>query len=222
MSYFQRALAAPTIEVAESSINKALNLYNSDVYWRTYSQIYLVKLSSLTKDKNSLSEEDKATLQTTLSQAVNGARLAITYDSTNYLNFQALGSVYKTAAIIGVKDAYLEAIKAYNDAGILNPFNPGIKLSVADAYLISGKNKEAKESAQEALTLKPDYIEALIFLSQISKSESDNKSALSYAQTALSYAPTNEDLIKYVKSLQVSSSSATTDKAKDDSKKTSN
>ncbi len=203
VSYFRKALTASTVPNAEASINQALALYVNDLYLRAYAQVYLVKLNSIaTKDSSTLSDADKADLQTDLNQAVAGAQSATAYDPTNYLNFQALGSVYQSLASVGVKDANSKAVQAYSVAGTLNPNNPGIKLSMASASFADGKTKEAKDYGNAALTLKPDYIDALVFLSQIAKSENDNASALSYAQTALSLSPTDPNLIKYVDSLK--------------------
>jgi len=203
VSYFNRAVSATEISAAESSIGQALRLYQNDLYLRTYAQVYLAKLNSLaTKDSTSLSDEDKAMLQSSLDQAVSGAQLATTFNSKNYLNFRALGSVYQSLASFGVKDTYSKAIEAYTIALSLNPLNPGIKLNMANAAIVNQKNEEAKEYANAALALKPNYIDAFLTLSQIAKSEGNNAEALSYAQKALAVSPTNTDLIKYVDSLK--------------------
>ncbi|HBB49600.1 TPA: hypothetical protein DEQ22_01630 [Candidatus Nomurabacteria bacterium] len=199
--YFGRAVSASTESVAEDSINKALSLHRNDLYLRAYSQINLAKLNSLIKKGEDLSEAEKTDLQKNLDGALGGAQLAITYNPKNYLNFQALGSVYQAAASLGVKEAFGQAIEAYQAASVLNPFNPGLKLAMARVSFTEGKVKEAKDYANAALSLKPDYVDALIVLSQIAKNEGDNKGALSYAQSALSFAPDDENLIKYVDSL---------------------
>ena len=204
--YFGRAVSASTESVAEDSINKALSLHRNDLYLRAYSQINLAKLNSLIKKGEDLSEAEKTDLQKNLDGALGGAQLAITYNPKNYLNFQALGSVYQAAASLGVKEAFGQAIEAYQAASVLNPFNPGLKLAMARVSFTEGKVKEAKDYANAALSLKPDYVDALIVLSQIAKNEGDNKGALSYAQSALSFAPDDEDLIKYVNSLNNSAS----------------
>lgn len=203
VSYFNRAITASTLEVAEASIGKALKLFENDLYLRTYAQIYLIKLNSLAaKDVATLSDADKALLQSSLDQAVNGAQLATAYNKANYLNFQMLGSVYQKLVLLGVKDAYGKAIEAYTTASNLNPNNPGLKLDLANVSIASQKIKEAKDYAKTALLLKPDYIDALIVLSQIATSESDNALALTYAQKALSISPANTNLIKYVDSFK--------------------
>ena len=209
--YFGKAVTAETIADAESSITKAITLYSNDLYLRTYAQIYLLKLNSLVpKDSSSLSDSKKAELQSTFDQAVNGAVLATTYNSADYLNFVLLGSVYQTVGSFGVTGAYDKAMEAYKTASVLNPLNPGIKLAMARTSFANGKIKEAKDYAHEALSLKRDYIDALVALSQMVRSEGDNQGALSYAEAALSFSSQSQALIQYVNSLKNSGSSPVT------------
>ncbi len=204
--YFRGAINASTMIDAEINISKALNLHTNDVYLRAYSEIYLVKFNSLVQKSESLSEQETLELQASLDQAINGAQEAIKYDGRNYLNFKALGSVYHNATLFGVKDTYEKAIEMYTKAGTLNPYNPGIKLSMASLSIVAKKMKEAKEYANAALTLKPNYLDALLVLSQIAKVEGENALAISYAERALALFPSNEDLKKYVNSLRNNSS----------------
>jgi len=209
VSYFGKALSAATELAAEDSINKALSLYTNDLYLRTYSQIYLVKLNSIASKGSSLSDADKSVLQASFNQAVQSAQFATAYDPSNYLNFQLLGSVYQSVGALGVKDAYTQAVLAYQNASSLNPLNPGLKLAMASASFLDGKVADAKNYAQAALSLKPDYVNALVTLSQIAKNEGDNSGALSYAQEALSITPDDKNLAQYVDSLSNSPSAST-------------
>jgi tetratricopeptide (TPR) repeat protein len=218
--YFAKALSADTIPVAEASIQKAVSLNPNDLYLRTYAQIYLIKFSSMVNEGSSLSDQDKSNLQATLNEAVNAATLAASYDSGNYLNFQTLGYVYSTVGQLGVSGAYDKAIAAYTTASNLNPVNPQLKLSIAEAYLAQGNTDQAKIYANQALTLKPDYSDAYSILSQIAKSQGDNATALSDAQKALSLSPGNKDLENYINSLNTPSAPpATPPSSKNTSKK---
>ena len=210
VTYFGKTLSASTIPMAEDSITKAISLHQNDLYLRTYTQVYLTKINSIVTKGSALSETDKADLQTSFDQAVNGAQLAVAYNSKNYLNYNSLGAVYNTVGLLGVKGTYDKAIEAYKTASTLNPLNPGIKLATARVYFADGKIKEAKDFVKEALSLKPDYIEALITISQIEKSDGNNTVAISYAETALSLAPDSQDLIQYVNSLKGGSSTPST------------
>lgn len=209
IAYFGKARLAPTFPEAENFINKALSLYSNDLYLRTHSQIYLVKLDSLVQKGETLSDAEKADLQTSFDQAINSAQRAIAYNPSNYINFQLLGSIYQAIGTLGATDAYGQAFLAFQTASSLNPLNPGLKLAMASVSFLDGKVQEAKDYANLALSLKPDYIDALLTLSQIAKSEGDNTGAISYAERALAIAPTDENLIKYVNSLKNGASAPT-------------
>jgi hypothetical protein len=207
VSYFGNAISATTVPVAESDINKALSLYQNDLYFRTYAQVYLVKISSIISKGQSLSDDDKATLQSSIKEAISGANSAVVYNPNNYLNLTTLGSVYETIAPFGITGAYDKAVDAYQKATILNPLNPGIELSLARVSFANGKTKEATDYANKALILKPNYADPLILLSQISKSQGDNTGAINYAEQALALFPTDQNLIQYVNALKNGSTS---------------
>jgi tetratricopeptide (TPR) repeat protein len=209
ISYFGKTLSASTIPIAEDNINQTLSLYQNDLYLRTYTQVYLTKINSIiSKGPTTLSDQDKTDLQTSFNEAENGALSAIAYDNKNYLNYVLLGSVYNTVGALGVKDAYNKAEQAYETASSLNPLNPGIKLTIARIFLSDNDTKDARQFAKDALSLKPDYVDALVVSSQIEKADGNSALALSYGQQALSLAPTNKDLIQYVNSLKTASSSS--------------
>jgi tetratricopeptide (TPR) repeat protein len=202
ISSFGKALGAQTIEEAESFIGRAVVLHSNDVYMRTYSQIYITKMNELASKGDAISDTEKAQLQEYFDEAVNSAILATQYNKKNYLNFQALGSVYSNVASLGLTDAYAQSIDAYQQASQLNPLNPGLKLAIANLFFVDGKTAEAREIALEALALKPNYIDLLVTLSQIEKRDGNQALALSYGEKALQIAPSDEDLIQYVSSLR--------------------
>jgi hypothetical protein len=156
ISYFGKALSTTEVSVATTSIGKALSLYTNDLYLRTYSQIYLIKVNSLATKGSALTEEEKTDVQTSFDQAVSGAQLAVSVNPSNYLNHQLLGTVYHAVGTLGVKDGYARAVEAYKNASLLNPMNPGIKIAIANALYADGKKDEAMIYAQEALALAPN------------------------------------------------------------------
>ena len=208
ITYFERTLSAQEIPQAENSILRAVTLYSNDLYLRTYSQVYLSKINNLVTREGNLSEEDRAALQASFDEAIGSAQLAAQYDSTNYLNFSSLGSVYNTVGAFGVEGAYERALEAYTEASRLNPKSPGLKLALARVSFASGNLNQSVEYGREAISLKPNYIEALLVLSQVEQSRGNISEALSYAETALSFSPTNRELIEYVSSLRNRSSAS--------------
>lgn len=207
-SYFQKAVKATDVESSITSIEKALKLYQNDLYLRTYGEIYRIKLSSLASKGESLSKEDKNAMQPSLDQAVYGVQRAIAYNSKNYLNYQALGNLYQNLMLLGVKGVNSKAIEAYESASTLNPSNPRLKITLSALYFAEKQIDKAKEYANTALLLKPNYLDALIVLSQIATSEGDRALALSLAERALALYPNNAELVKYVGGLKAPSPSS--------------
>jgi tetratricopeptide (TPR) repeat protein len=219
--YFRTALFASDVKVAEPAIIKALNLHQNDLYWRMDSQVNLFHFNELaSSNKNpTLTEQEKAALQNALARTVAAANEAVKQNPNNYLNPQMLGFVYQSVGQLGVKDAFKNAIVAYQNAATLNPLNPGIKLSLARVYFADGKVKEAEAAATEAVNLKSDYTDALVALSQIKNNQGNNNEAVTFAQAALSYVQSalvlspqdqnllqqNKDLNTYINTLKNSS-----------------
>jgi tetratricopeptide (TPR) repeat protein len=113
-----------------------------------------------------------------------------------------LGSVYETVLPLNVTGALDGAAEAYKKASTFNPLNPSLKLILTRVSFTGGKVQDAKNYANEALSIKPDYVDALVFLSQIARSEGNSTDAISYAEKALKIAPSNKDLIQYVNILK--------------------
>jgi Flp pilus assembly protein TadD len=202
--YFRKSLQVTDIGEAEKYLRKAISLNPNDLYLRTFTQVTILKLNAFLEKKGTPTEEEKAEVQTNLNQAINAAELAVSYNKENYLNYQMLGHVYRNAVVLGAKDAYTEAVLAYEEATKTNPFNPGLKLAIADSYFSGGKIAEAKEYANKALSLKQDYVEALIFMSQVYKQEGNNKEALKYAEKVRVLLPGDQGILDYIKSLNSS------------------
>ncbi len=219
VSYFQKTFSASSVDNAETSINKTVSLYSNDLYLRTYTQVYLLKVDSLAS-KSSLSESDKTDLKNSFTEAMNSAELAESYDPTNFLNYESLGSVYTAGILLGVSGSYDQAVLAYQKASSLSPLDPSIKLELARLAFQNKDVTGAKNYANQALSLKGDYIDALVVLSQIAKSEGNNTDALSYAEIALSYSPNDASLLQYVNSLQNNSAPAPTQATNTTSKTT--
>ncbi|MCF7834379.1 MAG: tetratricopeptide repeat protein [Candidatus Pacebacteria bacterium] len=208
--YFEKALSATEIDSARNSLSQAIGLHQNDLYLRTYAQLNVAKMNEIVAGKQSaLSQEDQTLLQGILDESIGASQLAIAYDPTNYLNHNSLGFVYNTAGSFGVEEAYNKAMDSYKKASTLNPLNPGVKLTLARIAFSASKTKEAKEFVLEALKLKPDYIEAMIVMSQIEKSLGNNTSAISYAEKALAITPFDKNLTDYVRSLKSTSSTST-------------
>ncbi|KKU50472.1 MAG: hypothetical protein UX71_C0001G0127 [Parcubacteria group bacterium GW2011_GWA1_47_10] len=186
VSHLRQALGASDVVEAETSINKAIAMNYNDLYLRTYSQVYLVKLNSLVSASTALSEEEKTELQRVFDQAVRSAELAVEYNPSNYQNFRLLGLVYETAGTLNVKDAYAKAALAYESAARLNPLNPGFQISLARVAAGQGKFQEALAYAEAALVLAPNDQSIVEYINSLK-----NKTSAPPAATVSDEEPAN-------------------------------
>ncbi len=200
--FFTKTLQAGTIEDAERNITKALILNKNDLYFRTASQVYVSKINSILSDKETLEDDQKVLLQNSLNQSISYALSATEANSNNYLNYELLGFVYKNALSFGVEDTASGAIEAYTKASLLNPKNPLLQLEIARVYFLEKNFVEARNFGLKAIELKPDFIEGLIFLSQLADSLNNKKEAISYAEKALNVLPGDKQLTDYLNSLK--------------------
>lgn len=202
VAYLGDVFTATDMPQAEFAINRALLLNANDLYFRTGTQVYATKVNTFLNKGEALTEQEKAELQNSFDSALNSAGQAIAYNPSNYLNYESLGGLYQLATTIGVEGASTKAIEAYTKALELNPQNPGLKLAIGRLYLAEGKTSDAKMYIEESLTLKPDYIDALIISSQVERSEGNTSKAISLAEQALSLSPTDQNLVQYVNTLK--------------------
>jgi len=212
LSYLGRAIVSvnnDNLPAAANYMSQAVALYPNDLYWRSYSQVYLTALSSVIKKGSNLSDADKTELTNDYQNSLTLARNAVNADSKNYLNYQLVGAIEQTGGDLGDKSSYDKAVVDYKAASDLNPLNPSLKLSIAIASLGNGKIEEADIYTKAALALKGDYPDALVVLSQIEKNQGYTADALTHAQQALDLDPWNKNLIQYVSSFSNTSSTTT-------------
>jgi tetratricopeptide (TPR) repeat protein len=179
---------------AEKGLIKAVQFSESDLYYRSLSQVYLAKLNDLFQQKNISETEAKSQFQAILGNAIDTARKARDYDATNYANWMNLASVYESVVPLGVTGAYDEAKKAYGEALTLNPQSPLIYLTLARLEVVNKNNKGARENLAKALELKSNYTDALFFLSQIEAGEGNIAEAISKADQASLLSPNDVGL----------------------------
>lgn len=213
--FLNKAYSASELDESGSHINRALSLHSNDVYLRAYSEIYLSRIAKLVAKDAELTEEERITLQNLITDAVKSAELAVEYNEKNYVNYQNLGSLHYSLGLFGKTDSFGEAADAYIKASEKNPFNPGLKLSIANSYLALKNNEEAKKYTEEALGLKPNYVEAWVVLSSIANEAGDKQDAIGYAENALFYSGGSETVANYLENLKGGSSSAVVNQSED-------
>lgn len=128
-------------------------------YRDSYAQTNLALVRALIS-KESLTDTDKQTIQTLISQALQSAQISTELlDPINSNGWEARASVY--AALIGTaQDAHQWAIASLQRAIQLNPNNPRLRLDLGSIYYATGDYISAASSFRQATILKPDYANA--------------------------------------------------------------
>src|SRR3989304_468365 len=159
--YFQKSAIMPNtsegIVRAESYLMKSVFWdSNNDLYYRSLTQLYLFELGSLLNQNRSIPEESKTKAHVFLNRAEFSARLAVAKDSSNYLNWLSLTSIYEQLMPLRVTGAYDNAKQALFNAVALNPKNPGLYARLAKIEIAGQNFSSAEEYIKKAIELRPN------------------------------------------------------------------
>lgn len=180
------------VALAEASIKRAIDLDEQDVYYRSLSEIYLMRLRSIINGSISVPQDTIfSEVKNYLSLSASNARKATEINANNYLNWMSLGKVGET--VVPIKDvidgSYDLALTSYNKALTLNSKNPNIYLSLAQLESTMGNIAKAKEYINQALSKKNDFTSAFFLLSQIEASQGNLNGAIAKAEQASVFSP---------------------------------
>ncbi len=125
-----------------------------------------------------------------LQQSVNSARTAADIAPLTSTNWANLAQVYRN--VIGVGQAADQfAVAAMNQAVLLDPTNPFLRLDFGGIYYQLNQLDLAQAQFQTAINLKPDFANAYYNLGHVVESKGDLTTALSLYETTLSLARSN-------------------------------
>lgn len=197
--YFQKSFYALNtmgdISLSENYMVRAISAVPNDVYYRSLSEIEIVKLNAiLSQDVTKIKKEDlQKQFSDTLTSAIKAGLLAKDKDSNNYLNWVSLGRVYEAVSIpeLNVDGAFESAETAYKEALRRNPKNPGILILLSRLSVTAGDLKQARVYALQSIGLKKDYLDAYFLLSQIEVLDKNIKGAIDSVTAASIIDPTN-------------------------------
>lgn len=129
----------------------------------------------------SLTDQDRQTIQTLLSQTINEGRAAVALSPRSARNWEILGSTYRN--ITGVaQNALAFSLDAYGRAIQLDPLNPVLRVNVGGIYYSVRNYDLAIRFFSDAANLKPDYANAYYNLSVALKDKGDLANAKAAAE----------------------------------------
>jgi len=184
------------LDKGEASIVKAIALGGYDTYYRGLSQVNLLRVNALLAKPGATPESIREPFQQTLGNAIENARQATVVDPNNYQNWLALAQVYASLvpAPFAIPGAYENAKSSYESAQKVSPRDPSIPLLLARLEVSHSDLPKAREFANQAIAMKPNFAEAHFLVAQIEATEGNVSQAIPSLETTLLLAPNNPGL----------------------------
>ena len=173
--YFQKGLTVLIEEgksdAAEEKIAYAARLWPRDIYHRYLAKINLDQLLNVASQNEFSQEEADTQFQAIANLAIGNAKKAVELDTADYRNWYMLGEVYLLLNGFGVQGVLEHARTSIVNAYSLNSTSPVVVLEYARLELALGNREGARSYIENALRMKPDYLDAKFFLSQLEVQE---------------------------------------------------
>lgn len=189
-SALQELSLATDIAPIEEKIASAYAIQPNDAFAGQLATLQLVKINALGAQAE-LNDEQKQVLQLGVQNGINAALTAVEKDPANAVYLSTLGSIYSVLAGAAVEGAQDRAREAFAKARENDPVNPLYVLLEAQLNSRVGDLEGARTKAQEAIALKPDYTDALFFLTQIDIAEGKTADAIATTEAIISIEPNN-------------------------------
>jgi tetratricopeptide (TPR) repeat protein len=178
------------LAIVSERIATAYGLYPTDTYARSLANYQLSALNTLlglTEPTPAQQQE----FQNAISAAINASTQAIAQKSTDARNWQVLGDIYAGLTLLNIEGAKDRAFETYKEAEVREPKNPLYVLQKAAIEARSGNTAEARRLAGLSLALKPNFTDALYFLSQLDIAAGDIPNAIVMTQSIISIEANN-------------------------------
>lgn len=165
------------------SLNPYADLYRVDMAQTNFALANAVAIQKgPTKDnpQGSLTDQDKKTIQTLLSQAINEGRVAVALSPLSSRNWEVLAAVYRNISGVA-QNALTFSLDAYGRAIQRDPLNPALRVNVGGIYYAVKNYDLAIRFFSDAANLKPDYANAYYNLIIALREKGDLQNAKSVA-----------------------------------------
>jgi cytochrome c-type biogenesis protein CcmH/NrfG len=177
------------INEIENLVNRAIRFDPQDVYYRTFSQIGLLKIQQLV-NRTDLSPDDlRVQFQNLLASTIGSAQNATIVNPLDFLNWMSLGQVYEAVVPFNIAGAREATVNAYKEASVRAPFDPRPLFVAGRTEIQAGDTKSGRSFLDESLKVKGDYVPSLFLLSQIEAQEGNLKKAIERTEQTLYLAP---------------------------------
>lgn len=189
--YYGQALDAVANNQGGGAYNRLILAIQTNPYAEryrlSYSQLNLALANSLAAKKD-LTDQDRTTITQLVQQAINEGKAAVSLNPQKVTNWENLASIYSALVNI-VQGSDTWAITSYDQAILLDPANPLLRLSEGGMFLQTKKFADARDLFRAAVNLKPDWPNAYYNLSAAFRELGDYQSAVAAMEKTLTLVP---------------------------------
>lgn len=183
------AFSAGDLDRAESALTRSAAFYPSERVYQLAAAASVERMRRVANDSTLTQTVAQQQFQAALTAAVNAGLEATRLGPNNYQNWNVLGSVYQSVAVLDVPGAYEGSKEAFERAAVLNPTSPAIPFVLAQLEIAEGNSIAAEERLLASINLKRDYIPSILLLSQLEIQLGKAAEALQAAEAAAYFAP---------------------------------
>ncbi len=167
---FTSALTIPASENQASEVTArvatAYQLYQTDTFLRDLAAYQLSEMRALAANPSPTAAQTER-FRALLASAIESSSVAIEERGSDARNWAMRGDIYTVLASAQVEGAYDRAIADYAEARLRDPQNPYYDLQTAVLELGKNNNEGVRSNIAAALAKKPNYADALTFLTEL-------------------------------------------------------
>lgn len=189
------ALAAGDLDGTEAATQRSILFSPSDRAYQLLAADSIARMNQVANNTKLSPSEAQQQFQSALSGGIAAATAATQLNSNNYQNWVSLGSVYQTVVPLKISGAYENSKDAYSKAVALSPTDPTLEYSLAQLEIAHGDLNAAVTDLTNAISLKRDYTQAILLLSQIQVQQGKAQEALQAAEAAAYFAPNDQNVL---------------------------
>ncbi len=153
-------LAAGDAKKTYESLIKTIELNpNIDRYHATFAQINLAIAKSMIQKTKNPKDEERKQIALLVQTAINEAKLTVSTNANRSNNWVLLAQIYQAVIPLAQK-ADQFAIASYNQAIILDPIDPTLRINLGGLHYGIGQYDKAIDAYRMAVALKNDYANA--------------------------------------------------------------
>lgn len=205
--YHRQALAYASINGTKTyeylqkaeTFNPEVDLYRVDMAQTNFALANaLAAEKGPTQDnpEGSLTDQDRATIQQLLAQAIDESRAAVALNPRSSRNWEVLASIYRNISGVA-ENALIFSLDSYGQAIQRDPLNPALRINVGGIYYAIQNYDLAIRFFSDAANLKPDYANAYFNLAIALREKGDFTNAQLVARQTVNLLNDNRDSDDY-------------------------